>query len=150
MYVEKANAMEPTIKVGQRVTLDMRAYKSHAPGRWEVVAFKHPESGDPKHEPFSIMRIVGLPGETIQIEPTDVIINGQRLEVPSQLKHLKYGGIKAESSRTKTGRALPVYPLTIPQGCYFVLGDNSEVAYDSRFWGVLSADAIVGKIVSVP
>ena len=145
-YVERAVAMEPTIKAGQRVKVDLAAYKQHAPERWDIVIFKHPES--PGDDSPSMMRIVGLPGETIQMQPDGIIIDGEPLEIPPKLKTLTYGSIKPPfPSISKTGQPLPAYPLKIPDSSYFVLGDNSLQAYDSRFLGVLTGKAILGKVV---
>lgn len=145
-YVERAAAMEPTIKAGQRVEVDLAAYKPHAPERWDIVIFKHPEN--PGDDSPSMMRIVGLPGETIQMQPAGIIIDGQPLEIPPKLRTLAYGSLKLPvPSTNKTGQPPPAYPLKIPDNCYFVLGDNTPNAYDSRFWGVLPGKAILGKVL---
>lgn len=145
-YVQKAVAMEPTIKAGERVKVDLGAYKQHAPERWDIVIFKHPEN--PGDDSPSMMRVVGLPGETIQMQPEAIIINGQPLEIPPKLRTLTYGSVKPPvPSISKAGQPLPAYPLKIPDNCYFVLGDNFLQAYDSRFWGALPDKAILGKVV---
>jgi signal peptidase I len=144
-YVEFAGAMEPTIRKGQQIEADTDAYKQSTPSRWDVVIFINPEASD--KAVTSVMRIVGLPGETIQLEQDAVLINGRVLEVPAFLSAIHFGSVEHPPPKSKTGRPLPMYPLQIPPGNYFVLGDNIQNAYDSRFWGLLPGRSIIGKVV---
>ena len=144
VYVQLSNAMAPTIKAGDRVIIDPAAYKERAPARWDVILFSHPEARGSDSK--SLMRVVGLPGEVIQLQGDDILLGGRQLLAPPLLENIRYRTVSVSSpSTSKKGHARPVYPLTIPENCYFVLGDNCLESYDSRFWGVLRRDDILGK-----
>ena len=81
-----------------------------------------------------IKRVIGLPGETLEIKDSTVYINGQPLEedyLPADLRFMDFG------------------PITIPDDSYFMLGDNRNNSQDSRIWGTLSKDHIIGKAVLI-
>lgn len=93
-----------------------------------------------------LCRIVGLPGETVNVKSDGILINGEPPRVPPKLSHTHYRSISPPTPpKSKTGQPLPTYPLKIPQDSYFVLGDNSANAYDTRFWGALPGPLIIGK-----
>ena len=97
----------------------------HAPQRGEVVVFRFPN--DPRRD--FIKRVVGLPGETVAIRDGAVTVNGVRLTEPylTAPGHADFG------------------PQAVPTGHYFVLGDNRSNSSDSRVWGMVPRDHIVGK-----
>ena len=80
-----------------------------------------------------IKRVVALPGETIEIVQGSVFVDGVRLEEP-------YVAERLDPS--------PMGPVTLPEGEYFVLGDNRPMSNDSRDWGPLPARSIVGRVVT--
>jgi signal peptidase I len=98
------------------------------PGRWDIIAFRLPAN------PASVyaQRIVGLPGETVQIENGAVCINGQKMEPPDSLRGIQYldkiPGMEVGISGTKDN------PAVLASDEYFVLGDFSAQSSDSRFW----------------
>jgi len=104
------------------------------PKRGDVIVFKLPKKGE-----TLIKRIIGLPGETITIEGSEVrILNTEHPE----------GFTLAEQyiSPQDTGGPTGV-TVTIPADYYFVMGDNRRVSYDSRSWGLLPREAIVGRVL---
>jgi signal peptidase I len=111
-----------------------------------VVVFKYPD--DPARD--FIKRVIGLPGETVEIRDKVVYIDGRRLEepyvhfleAPLSRDDPEYG-LRGEGLRDNFG------PTTIPEGKVFVLGDNRDNSRDSRFWGPLPIDQIKGRALLV-
>ena len=137
-YIQQSVSMEPTIKTGDRVKVDRSAYHRSTPARWDIVLFRFPSAAD---RPLTIMRIVGLPGETIEMTANGMLVNKFPLKLPPDLK-VNYRDIESSLIKGK-----PQYPLVVPENQYFVLGDNVSHSTDSRFWGPLSSNDILGKVI---
>ncbi len=109
------------------------------PQRGDVVVFIFPQ--DPSKD--YIKRVMGLPGERVQIINKKLYINGQLVETPQAITSdpeiLPPPSRLTDSARDHFG------PVVVPQDAYFVLGDNRDHSYDSRFWGFVHLDAIRGK-----
>ncbi len=121
----EGQAMMPTFKNGDRV------FMKRSPGqlaRGEIIIFQFPLDTTKSY----IKRIVGLPGETLMMEEGKVIINGKQIEEP----YLNAEFLSQDS--------LPA-PVKIPDGQYFVLGDNRRNSSDSRYWGTVPKHLIYGK-----
>jgi signal peptidase I len=107
--------------------------------RGDVVVFKYPE--EPERD--FIKRVIGLPGETLELRKKRVYINGQRLDEPyvhflvPPSPHAQE--VAASDVREQYG------PVTVPAGHYFVMGDNRDNSQDSRYWGFVKRDKIKGK-----
>ncbi len=127
-----SGAMEPSLKDGDRFLVNRIAYHLHKPQRWDVAIFRFPS--DPRR--LMVKRVIGLPGETIQLREGRVWINGAS-ETP--LKHL------AETKWLAAGQYAMDQPYQIPEDCYFVVGDNAASSHDSRFWGCVPSNNIIGK-----
>jgi signal peptidase I len=97
-----------------------------------VIIFHAP----PPFDSDFIKRIIGLPGETVEVDNGGVDIDGKKLSEP----YLPTAFITTEKSFLREG-----IPYTIPAGFYIVMGDNREFSSDSREWGPISKSAIVGK-----
>ncbi len=128
----KGNSMEPNYHDGEYLLTDKLTYRFKEPQRGDVVVFEPPNSPDEEY----IKRIIALPGETISINNGKFYINGQMLNesyIP-------------ENIYTKGKDFLPNNTVkTVPQGSYFVSGDNRESSSDSRYWGFIRKDKITGK-----
>ena len=121
-------SMEPTIEPGERFFVNKISYRLHDPERGDIIILHSPY--DPAGTP-NIKRIIGLPGETIAIKNGTVYINGCVLEEP-YLTQPTTGTLAA---------------TVIPANNYFVMGDHRSVSMDSRHWGTLPREDIIGKAV---
>ena len=117
-------SMEPTLHTNDRIIIEKISYRLHPPRRGDIVVVRVDSRANPL-----IKRIVGLPGETIAIHDGKVFINGRALE--------------EDYLPTPTAGYLP--PTRIPLMHYFVLGDNRQASSDSRYFGPVSRDAILGR-----
>jgi signal peptidase I len=126
-------SMEPAILLGDHFLVDKRAYRSSTPRRGDVALFQMPASSG--MTTTSVKRVVGLPGEAIEIREKRVLINGMVLE-EAYVQYL--------SDQTPVG--LDMKAITIPAGSYFLLGDNRDNSNDSRYFGPVSRDLILGKV----
>ena len=123
-------SMQNTLHNGDNLIVDKLSYRFHDPERYDIIVFPSPE--DPSV--YYIKRIIGLPGETVQISGEDVYINGEKLDDTYGTSPMKTAGI-AQS------------PVILGDDEYFVLGDNRSVSKDSRYASVgnIHRDDIVGK-----
>ena len=128
-----SGAMEPAIPKGSECVVDFGAYTSASPRRFDIVVFRPPK---PKNAVFCF-RVVGLPGETVQITEDGLLIDAKLLTPPSGLSYM---GMPSGSYLTKT-------KLSNTQ--YFLLGDNMSTARDSRYIGPVQQDDILGKVVNI-
>lgn len=106
------------------------------PQRGDIIVFRFPED----EEKDFIKRIVGTPGDTVQIRNKVVLVNGIRLEDKGFTQRIDPGIIDSTiNPRDNFG------PVTVPEGAYFVMGDNRDQSLDSRFWGYVREEKIRGK-----
>jgi signal peptidase I len=126
-------SMEPTLQVGDRILVQKIGFSLQ---RGDIVVFHHParDTEPPLNEDL-VKRIIGMPGETIWSEGNTVYINGKPLSEP----WLPKGTVL----NTRIPRQ------TIPPGDYFVMGDNRSDSYDSRDWGPIPGNSIVGRVFLV-
>lgn len=99
-----------------------------------MIVFEYPE--DPSKD--FIKRVIGLPGDTIQVVQKQVFINGKPFSVPQEVHKEKDVIPAAQNPRDNFG------PVTVPENSYFVMGDNRDRSYDSRFWGFVKNSQIKG------
>jgi signal peptidase I len=130
--------MDPTIKAGELVTVDRSAYGHSTPQRWDIVLFQFPQSSDT----LALLRIVGLPGETIVMDERGLVVDGTSFDGPPGRPGIKYSGIKLALANERID-----FPFRVPQDSYWVLGDNPDHAKDSRFWGELSVKCVLGRVI---
>ena len=121
------------LRYGPKVPLMNRRIPGFThPKRGDVVVFVYPE--DPKRD--FIKRLIGVGGETVEIRDGKILINGRTVE-DSPIRNIYYYN---QSPYGATGKK-----VTVPEGFYFVLGDNSGSSRDSRFWGFVPEANIIGR-----
>ena len=122
-------SMQPTLYAGNFVVVNKVSYKFGQPNRGDIIVFRYPP--DPKQDPY-IKRVIGLPGESVQIKDDRVYINGVRISEPYLSLQTHHGG-----------------EWTVPQDALFVMGDNRNNSSDSRSWGVVPIENVIGKAALV-
>ena len=129
--------MEPCLLPNDRVIIDRILFRFTGINRGDVFAFKCPD----RPGLFYIKRIVGLPGEEIEIKHGKVLIDGQQLQagtVIDKIGYLNYGPY-----------GQPGLPTLLPDNSYYFLGDRLKNSLDSRFYGPIPLGEIAGKIVKI-
>lgn len=144
-YYIPSGSMEPTLQVGDRILVDKLAYHLHSVDRGDIVVFARPpkENCPGPPVPDLVKRVIGLPGETISLSGSGhVLIDGRRLD-ESWLPASQQGTTFPGPSGTPYSL---VRPYRVPSGNYFVMGDNRRDSCDSRYWGPVPENLIVGKV----
>ena len=131
-FIVSGASMEPTFKTGQYLIVDQLSYSFEPPLRGDVIIFRYPR--DPSK--FFIKRVIGLPGETVQLRGKDVVIENK--EHPS-------GFILDESYLEEENKVSANTTIELKDTEYFVMGDNRRESSDSRIWGPLSEEYLVGR-----
>lgn len=126
-YRIESHSMQPNFYEGQFILVNKLAYKIGQPSRGEVIVFHNPNNTSEDY----IKRVIGLPGDTVEIHDDKVFINQQELPEP----------FAKEPYRTNT----PFGPLVIPANHIFVMGDNRGNSQDSRYIGPIDENLVVGK-----
>ena len=127
----------PTMSDIEKKLLPMRD-----PRRGEVVVFKYPD--EPERD--FIKRVIGLPGETLELRNKRVYINGQPLDEP----YVHFLEPASEGQEVTSFDVRERYgPVRVPDGQYFVMGDNRDNSQDSRYWGFLPRHYIKGKALMI-
>ena len=124
--VVHGQSMEPSLHESQRVILDLVTYRLRPPDRGEIVVLDVPER---EAGPPLIKRVIGLPGDTVEIRQGHVYVNAQRLQEP-YLDQTTNGSLA---------------PTLIPEEHVFVLGDNRCCSNDSRYFGTVPYERLLGR-----
>ena len=124
--------MRPTFMEGDRIFVDKISYRFHEPSRGDIIVFKYPAD---KKKDF-VKRLVGLPGDRVEIRQGKLWINGEVLDDPpfSENYYYNMGEYGKENGS-----------ISVPQDNLFTLGDNSAHSSDSRNWGYVPRSNVVGK-----
>jgi len=141
-------SMATTIQPGDRVLIDRFLYDSRDIGRDDIVVFNGPAAVGNQ---VLLKRVIGLPGDVLEIEDGVLYVNGVADDA---------GGVKNGDGETPATD--PAYgqleehpewslyePYTVPAGHYYLLGDNRNDSFDSRFWGPVPRSAIIGRAFAV-
>ncbi len=161
-YKIPSGSMEPTLLVGDHILVNKIVYGLRLPDsifgielaglplgqylfhlepvhRGDVVVFVFP----PDHTKDFIKRVIGVPGDTIQVKNGEVWLNGQK--APDPHAHFEVGPQERSliSPRDNFG------PVTVPPGKLFMMGDNRDRSYDSRFWGFVDMNDVEGRAMII-
>ena len=148
-----SGSMEDTLLIGDHLLVnkfiygvkvpftDTRMLRWREPQRGEIIVFEFPED---RHLPFYkkrdfIKRIIGLPGDVVEIRDKQVLVNGQPYVIAQEVH---------KEEEVLPGPFTPrdfMAPVTVPEDEYFTMGDNRDRSYDSRFWGFVKMDEIKGR-----
>ncbi|MGM0773389.1 signal peptidase I [Marinobacter sp.] len=160
-----SGSMLPTLEVGDFILVNKYAYglrlpvagtkilEVDDPERGDVIVFRYPEDGSTNY----IKRVVGLPGDRVRYEDREIFINGEKVDSrfvarlpPAELRREILGDTEHDVFRTlgRTGRSGEGEWL-VPEGEYFVMGDNRDNSNDSRYWGTVPDELVVGKAFAI-
>jgi len=167
-------SMKPTILEGDRVLVNKLAYDLKVPfTTWHLAEWGNPQRGDivvfysPKDETRLVKRVVGLPGDTIELRNEQLIINGKPVEyapartgsaelLSAEEQLQSQFGTELLPAHTHAVMAIPGIPakrtfgpVQVPAGQYFMMGDNRDNSFDSRYFGTVERQRIVGKATDV-
>lgn len=146
-----SSSMYPTLEIGDHIFVNKFIYGYHVPyTKGRILAFNTPKRGDIivfvfPEDPSKdfIKRVVGLPGDLVEIRRKTVHING----APLAEGHAQFADGKNSDGFIR-GRD-NMAPVRVPAGKLFVMGDNRDRSYDSRFWGFVDMDAVIGKALFI-
>ncbi len=132
-FIVKGESMVPNLQSGDYLIVDQISYRIGSPQRGDVIVLKYPLDASQRY----IKRIIGLPGETVEIKNGEIIISENTKNfILSEKKYLP--------NLLNTDGNLST---TLLDNQYFVLGDNRQFSYDSRMWGILPKKDIVGRAI---
>ncbi|MBI4709231.1 MAG: signal peptidase I [Candidatus Portnoybacteria bacterium] len=132
-FFVKGASMEPNFEDNQYLLIDEISYRFREPQRGEVVVFKYPL----KPSEFYIKRIIALPGESVQIKDSKISVYNKEHPDGFSLDESSYLGTIPMSDEPK---------ITLKENEFFVLGDNRQASYDSRRWGPLPREDLIGRV----
>lgn len=159
-------SMIPTLEVGDFILVNKYTYGIRLPvAGTKVFAVNEPKNGEimvfipPHQDEYFIKRVVGIPGDRVRYEDKTLYINGEKQNQtfvaqfpPINPKFLHYtenlGGVE-HSIQHDAYRGTGVEEWVVPEGQYFMMGDNRDYSSDSRYWGFVSEDKIVGRAVAI-
>ncbi len=126
-FIVSGASMDPTFADGDYLIVDQISKDFTGPSRDSVIIFKYPKD----ETKYFIKRVIGIPGDVIEIKDGAVIVNGKTIEEPF------IDDINRKSDNMDE--------ITLSPGEYFVLGDNRKGSLDSRSWGTVKEDLIIGR-----
>jgi signal peptidase I len=152
-YIVPTGSMEPTIHVQDRLYASKSAYGIRVPfsNTW-LTHFAGPVLGDvvvyrsPEGEITSVKRVLGVPGDTVQMREGRVTIDGEAMPVDGDVEDLRG---KRHSISLANGGGADWGPRKIPADSYFLVGDNRGNSKDSRYIGLIARDAILGQVTKI-
>jgi len=132
-FVIPSGSMLPTLRIGDYLLVNKLVYLFRPIRRGDIIVFKFPQD---ETRDF-IKRVVGLPGETLEIRDRQVFIDGKPLHEPY--------AVYSEPPLLRSPTPYHLAPMVIPPGHLFMMGDNRDNSLDSRFWGLLEESKVVGE-----
>jgi signal peptidase I len=167
-------SMKPTIMEGDRVFVNKLAYDLKVPfTTWHLAQWDNPRRGEivvffsPADEIRLVKRVVGVPGDRIELVNNELVVNGEPAkygplpqktvnEIPAAEQSSHRFATETVADRSHAVMATPALnsprsfgPTVVPAGCYFMMGDNRDNSFDSRFYGCVERKRIVGRASAV-
>lgn len=130
-----SGSMKPTLLVGDYFLTDKRYAGAKHVERGDILIFEYPKD----HSKIFIKRVIGLPGDHIEIKNKKLYINNEVLKEPYVIHTDNRVFAANQNPRDNLG------PIRVPDNSYFMLGDNRDESNDSRFWGFLHSNEIKGR-----
>jgi len=134
-----SGAMKPTLLVGDHIFVKKLFYNKAEPSRGDIIVFKYP--ADPEKD--FIKRLIGIPGDVIEIRNKNLYINHKRLNDDHGVytdPHIIPANIRPRDN---------LGPINVPKHSLFVMGDNRDESFDSRFWGFVDLELVKGKAFAI-
>ncbi len=125
-----SGSMEPTLRIRDHIIVNKFGYRFWEPRRGDIMVFKYPLNPDKDF----VKRLVGMPGERVEIKNGRLLIDGRQVDekyLPRGIRHPDFG------------------PVVVPDNSYLMLGDNRNNSDDSRVWGPLPKEYVIGKAMLV-
>ena len=149
-----SGSMEDTLLVGDHLFVnrfifgatmgdfEQKILPLRTPRRGDIVIFRSPE----RPNVDLVKRLIGLPGDTIQVVNKQLFVNGQKVEDDAYVEHKDPRTFLNRPYMSEQQRLRDNFgPLTVPAESYFCMGDNRDMSYDSRFWGTVPAHYLKGR-----
>lgn len=130
-----SGSMLDTLQIGDHILVNKLSYLFSDPEHDDIIVFEYPLEPDKDY----IKRVIGVPGDKIRIEDKVVYRNGVKLE-PDYTRFEYSSSLPASISPRDN-----IEEFTVPEGAFFVMGDNRDASFDGRFWGLVDKDSIVGR-----
>jgi signal peptidase I len=161
-FVIPSGSMIPTLHVHDHILVNKLAYGLHvpfskkwifqwaSPRRGDIVVFRYPENPDV----FYVKRAIGLGGDRVTMEHGTLVVNGEKLPiersspstaVPADEDSFEYFAENGHLIRYRDQYSASFEEITVPEGKIFVLGDNRDQSNDSRFWGFVPEENLIGR-----
>lgn len=146
-----SSSMENTLLIGDHIFVNKFLYGYHVPlTKGRILQFSSPKRGDiivfeypgDKSKDY-IKRVIGIPGDTVEVRQKQLYVNGE----PKTEKYTRFADGATIDGFVSTRDNLP--PVRVPPGKLFMMGDNRDRSSDSRFWGFVDMDAVVGKALFI-
>ena len=133
-------AMTPAVSAGDHVMMEAMTFVTRNPRRGDVVVFRTDGIALLPSATFYVKRVAGEPGDHLRISDGKLFVNDKQVLLSNAAGPIVYD--LPPHAETFS----PKLDLTVPEGCYFVLGDNSTNSFDSRFWGSVPRGNILGRV----